>query len=290
MIVVIVGPTGVGKTKLSVELAKRMHAEIVNADSMQVYKGLDIATAKVKEEEKDGVVHHLFDICNVEEEYSVFDYQKDARRVIDEIQNRGKNVILVGGTGLYIRAVLYDYQFQKEKETFDFSNYSNEDLLQQILKYDPQVDIHLHNRRRLERYLARLMQGDTFQKQAKPFYDFVMIGLTTNRNELYKRIDERVLTMIEEGILSETKAFYDAGIRSKALMSGIGYKELYAYFDGSLSLEDAILLIQKNSRHYAKRQYTFFRNQFDVVWFETNYSDFSKTVAEVFQFLDANFS
>lgn len=287
MIVVIVGPTGVGKTKLSVELAKKMNAEIINADSMQVYKNLDIATAKVKEEEKEGIPHHLFDICEVEDDYSVYDYQRDARRVLDDIQSRGKNAIVVGGTGLYIRALLYDYDFQPSNQTHDFSNYTNQELLDLILKRDPNCSIHLHNRRRLERYLARLEEGDSLHKSASKLYDFMMIGLTTSRDELYKRINERVLQMVEEGIVEEARKYYDAGVRSKAIISGIGYKELFSYFDGEISLDDALTLIQKNSRHYAKRQYTFFQNQFDCAWFETNYQDFSKTVDEVFQFLNS---
>ena len=287
MIYVVVGPTGVGKTKLSVELAKKMNAEIVNADSMQVYKGLDIATAKIKEDEKEGIVHHLFDICEIEDPYSVFDYQKDARKVIEDIQARGKNVVLVGGTGLYIRAVLFNYKFEKEEETFDYSCYSNEELCQEILKYEQEVFIHPNNRRRLERYLTRLKKGCNPYEKATPFYDFIMIGLTTERRELYRRIDQRVLDMIEDGMVEEAKKYYDLRTSSKALMNGIGYKELFSYFDGTLSLEEAIALIQKNSRHYAKRQYTFFRHQFEVHWFQTNYLDFSKTVDEVFQFLNS---
>lgn len=287
MIVVVVGPTGVGKTKLSVELAKKLNAEIINADSMQVYKNLDIATAKVKEEEKEGIPHHLFDICEVEDVYTVYDYQKDARKKIEELESRGKNIVIVGGTGLYIRALLYDYQFQKEEKTFDFSKMENKDLLEEIKKIDPSCPIHINNRRRLERYLTRLLQGDEIEKQAKPLYDFTMIGLTTPRDNLYKRIDERVHTMVEEGVVEEAKKFYDQKIYSKAIMTGIGYKELYHYFDGEITLEEAIELIQKNSRHYAKRQYTFFQNQFpEIAWFETNYQDFSKTVQEVFHFLE----
>ncbi len=287
MIVVIVGPTGVGKTKLSVELAKRLDAEIINADSMQVYKGLDIATAKVKEEEKEGIPHHLFDILEVEDEYSVYDYQQDARRVLEDIQGRGKNVIIVGGTGLYIRALLYDYTFQPNSEvSYDFSKWSNEELFEHILKLDSTCSIHPNNRRRLERYLIRLEEGDILDKKAQKLYEFTMIGLTTSREELYKRIDERVLQMVQEGIIEEARKYYDMGGKCKSLMTGIGYKELFSYFDGNLSLEEAIALIQKNSRHYAKRQYTFFKHQFDCHWVETNYQDFSKTVEEVLQFLN----
>jgi len=286
MIVVIVGPTGVGKTKLSIELAKKMNAEIINADSMQVYKGLDIVTAKVKEEEKEGIVHHLLDICDVEDNYTVYDYQRDGRKKIEEIQGKRKNIIIVGGTGLYIRALLYDYKFEEENQKYDFSNYSNEELLQEIEKFNSNCTVHPNNRQRLERYLTKCYQNsNTSKENAKPLYDFVMIGLTTSREELYKRINNRVEEMMMDGMVEEARKFYDKKIYSKALTTGIGYKELYQYFDGKISLEEATELIQKNSRHYAKRQYTFFNNQFPVHWFETNYENFSMTVQQVVEYL-----
>lgn len=286
MIVVILGPTGVGKTKLSVELAKKIDAEIINADSMQVYKGLDIATAKVREEEKDGIPHHLFDICEVIDNYSVFDYQKDARKKLEELQEKGKNIIVVGGTGLYIKALLYDYEFLKEDKVFDFSLYSSEKLLEEIKKYDENFDIDIKNRRRLERYLAKCYQDTLLPKKGNnPLYDFKMIGLTTDRDILYERINNRVLKMVDDGVIEEARKFYDADIYTKPLTGGIGYKELYQYFDGAITLEDAISLIQKNSRHYAKRQYTFFKNQLDVTWFDVNFKDFNKTIEEVLEYL-----
>ncbi|MCI8588236.1 MAG: tRNA (adenosine(37)-N6)-dimethylallyltransferase MiaA [Bacilli bacterium] len=280
MIYVIVGPTGVGKTKLSVELAKKLNAEIVNADSMQVYKDLNIGTAKVREEEKDKIPHHLFDIVDVEELYTVYNYQKDARKKIEEISSRGKNVILVGGTGLYIRACLYDYQFNEEnneQETFD--SYTNEELVQELQKYTKEDLPHINNRKRLVRLLNRYKNGEsTIKQNSQPLYDFQIIGLTTDRKTLYKKIDERVDQMIEEGLLEEVKNFYDRKIYSKAITTGIGYKELYQYFDGNCSKEEAIEEIKKNSRHYAKRQYTFFKHQFSVKWIETNYENFQETV------------
>lgn len=280
MIYVIVGPTGVGKTKLSVELAKKLNAEIVNADSMQVYKDLNIGTAKVREEEKDKIPHHLFDIVDVEELYTVYNYQKDARKKIEEISSRGKNVILVGGTGLYIRACLYDYQFNEEnneQETFD--SYTNEELVQELQKYTKENLPHINNRKRLVRLLNRYKNGEsTIKQNSQPLYDFQIIGLTTDRKTLYKKIDERVDQMIEEGLLEEVKNFYDRKIYSKAITTGIGYKELYQYFDGNCSKEEAIEEIKKNSRHYAKRQYTFFKHQFSVKWIETNYENFQETV------------
>ena len=291
MIIVIVGPTGVGKTKLSVELAKRFNGEVINADSMQVYKGLDIATAKIKEEEKEGIPHHLFDICEVEENFSVYDYQKLGRDKIDEITKRNKNIIIVGGTGLYIKALLYDYEFEKENNTYDFSKVTDEELVSKIKELDEKIEIDFNNRRRLERTLIKLIEKSNFSRKGNsPLYDFTIIGLTTTRDNLYKRIDKRVLRMIDEGLLDEAKKLYEKR-NCKSLLTGIGYKEIFKYFDGDLSLDEAIELIQKNSRHYAKRQYTFFNNQFknkEINWFETNYKDFSKTINEVYNYLLKN--
>ena len=152
-IICIVGPTGVGKTKLSIELAKRFDGEIINADSTQVYKNLDIATAKITEEEKENIPHHLFDIKDITEDYTVFDYQKDARRCIDDILKRKKTPIIVGGTGLYIKALLYDYKFEEGNEKGNYSNLTNEELYKKILEINPNKEIHINNRKRLERYL-----------------------------------------------------------------------------------------------------------------------------------------
>ena len=284
-IIVIAGPTGVGKTKLSVDIAKKLDGEIINADSMQFYKDLDIGTAKIKEEEKDDIPHHLFDIKDVSEMYTIYDYQKDCRNKIDEILSRGHTPIIVGGSGLYIRAALFDYKLNEEEINYDYSNLSNEELLNECLKLDPDCKIHLNNRKRLERYLNVLKNNNSITSNSKPLYDFKMIGLTTDIKNLYHIINNRVDQMIKEGLIDEVKSFYDKGIRSKSIMTGIGYKELYSYFDKDISLEEAIDLIKKNSRHLAKRQYTFFNNQFDMKWFNTNYKEFNKTVDEVYEYI-----
>lgn len=288
MIVVIIGPTGVGKTKLSIEIAKKINAEIINADAMQVYKGLDIATAKIKEEEKEGIPHHLFDICEVEDNFTVYDYQKLGREKINEITKRGKNIIIVGGTGLYIKALLYNYEFVPENKIYDFSNLSDQELITKIKILNQNIDIDFNNRRRLERTLIKLLENSSFEKKGNnPIYDFTIVGLTTARENLYNKINERVFTMLDDGLLEEARKMY-VKKGEKSLRTGIGYKEIFEYFDGKLSLDDAIKLIQKNSRHYAKRQYTFFKNQFkdkEICWFETNYDDFSKTVDEVYSHL-----
>ncbi len=281
MIICIVGPTGVGKTKLSVELAKKLNAEIINADSMQVYRHLDIATAKIKEEEKEGIPHHLFDIVNPEDLYTVYDYQKDCRKKIEEISSRGKNIILVGGTGLYLKAALFDYRFPKEEKT-EKENLSTEELITRLHQYTDHIDVDLHNRRRLQRLLERYENGTVEEKKGdQPLYDFKIIGLTLDRDVLYQRINQRVDQMVEEGVIEEARSFYDQNLRSKALLTGIGYKELYSYFDGECSKEEAIEKIKQNSRRYAKRQYTFFNHQFkDIVWLSVNLNHFEQTVEE----------
>lgn len=287
-IIVITGPTGVGKTALSISLAKKIDAEIINADSMQFYKDLNIGTAKIKEEEKNGIKHHLFDIVSPEEMYTIYDYQKDARQKIEEIIKKGKKVIMVGGSGLYIRAALYDYRLEDENVKLNFDDLSNEELYKKVLEKDPFTSIHQNNRKRLERFLEKNSVGDTKISKAEKLYDFDIIGLTTERSTLYDKINKRVEKMLEEGLLEEVENLYNKGINSKAINTGIGYKELYKYFNNEISLENAIDLIKKNSRHYAKRQYTFFNHQFDVKWFSTNYEDFDKTIEEVYNYLERN--
>ena len=223
MIYAIVGPTGVGKTKFSIMLAKRLNAEIINCDSQQVYKELSIGVAKIKEEEKEGIVHHLIDNVSVLDNYSVFEYQVDARKVLDSLLSKNKNVIIVGGTGLYLKALLYDY-------TFDGGLNKN-----------------------------------------KKLYNFKIIGLTRDRSHLYDIINDRVDLMIDLGLEDEVRGLYDNGINSKVVNTAIGYKEFYSYFKGEITKDEAISLIKKRSRNYAKRQYTFFNNQFsDIDWYNVD--------------------
>lgn len=282
MIIAVVGPTGVGKTKLSVELAKHYHGIIINCDAMQVYKGMDIGTAKITEKEKENIPHYLFDIKNVLENYTVYDYQVDARKILEE--NQDKNIIFVGGTGLYLKAALYSYEFSKEeKEINNYDELSNEELYALALKKDPHMDIHVNNRKRLVRFLNK---EEINIPPSKPLYNVIYIGLTCNRDVLYERINKRVDEMFKQGLLEEVKSFYDAGIDSKALKTAIGYKELYSYFDGDITLEEAKELIKKRSRNYAKRQYTWFNNQMDIKWFDVDFKDFNKTVEEVIKYIE----
>lgn len=281
MILAIIGPTAVGKTKLSIELAKKYNAIIINCDAMQVYQGLDIGTAKVTSEEKEGITHELLDFVPVTQNYTVYDYQKDARKLLEKYQ--GRNIIFVGGTGLYLKSTLYDYRFYEETTTNSYDNLTNEELYNLALAKDKNMTIHPNNRKRLVRFLNKEIQEYV---EPKPLYNFKIIGLTTSRDILYDKINKRVDVMFQSGLLTEVKSFYDQGIRSKALETGIGYKELYQYFDNKITLEEAKDLIKKNSRHYAKRQYTFFNHQLDVKWFDTNYEDFSKTIKEVEDYIE----
>ncbi len=237
MIIVVGGPTGVGKSTLAETLAKKYDAVVINADAMQVYRGLNIGTAKIKPQEIKAKEHFLFDIKNVDEEYHVFAYQYDLRKLLDQYAK--KNVIIVGGTGLYIRAGLYDYRFDEEPP-----------------------------------------------KVLKLLYPTIFIGLTTDRATLYEKINQRVDQMIDEGLIEEVKDFYQQGIKTKPLIKGIGYKEIYQYLDGDITLEQAIDLIKKNSRHYAKRQYTWFNNQLPMKWFTTDYNDFTITEKSVIEYIN----
>ena len=286
-IVVIIGPTGVGKTKLSISLAKYLDAVVINADSMQVYRNLNIGTAKIKENEKEGIKHYLFDICDIEEEYNIYKYQKDGRKLLDKFQKEGKNVVLVGGSGLYIKSLLYDYKFQEEEYKEAYENLTNQELLEEIKKHH-ETDIHVNNRKRLIRELNKIKNNNQIKSDIhKKLYNFLLIGLTCDREKLYKIVDKRVDLMIEDGLIEEVKALYEKGINSKAINTGIGYKELYSYFKGDISLEEAVKLIKKNTRHFIKRQYTFFKHQMDVTWLNVDFLNFEHTINEAIKIVDS---
>ena len=288
-VIVILGPTCVGKTKLSVELAKLYNGEVINADSTQIFKDLNIATAKITEEEKEGVIHHLFDIKDINEDYTVFDYQKDCRILIDEIIKKGKTPILCGGTGLYIKAALYNYEFNLEEEKRDYSNYSNDKLYEMLLKIDPETNIHKNNRKRVERAIDSYKNTGVIPgkvKTDKLLYDAIFIGLTTDRDYLYERINKRVDVMMSNGLLNEAKWVYESNIRTKAVLTPIGYKELFPYFEGEKSLDECLDLIKQNSRRYAKRQYTWFNNQMNVNWFNVDFNNFFNTIDEIVNFIE----
>lgn len=277
-VLAIVGPTAVGKTNLGIECAKSFNGEIISGDSIQIYKGLNIGSAKPSEEERQGIKHYLIDIKDADSNYSVKEFQDLGRECIEKISSKEKLPIIVGGTGLYIKALLYDYVFYDEN-TMDnqFEELSNEDLYEELLKKDPAAlkTIHINNRKRLIRALnvyEKHNKGISEIKnnqEHKPIYDCLIVGLTTSREELYKKIDDRVDKMISNGLIEEIEKLLNMGISfDNQSMQGIGYKEFKDYFSGEKKLEECIDLVKINSKHFAKRQYTFFNNQMDVKWFD----------------------
>jgi len=287
-IIVIVGPTGVGKTRLSIDLAKRIDAEVINGDSVAIYKELNIGSAKPTKLEMDGVVHHLIDICDVCDNYSVYDYQKDVREKIEEISSRGKRIIIVGGTGLYIKAALYDYQFTKGTTYNMYEDLTNEEILDKISKFDLYLasTLEKNNRQRLVRLLNKLENNEEItHNKDKLLFPIKVIGLTTDRDHLYELINLRVDKMINNGLLDEINSLKDKYKYSRILNSGIGYKEFYDYLYNSKDLDTVIDEIKQDSRRFAKRQYTFFNHQFDTKWFEVNFLDFDKTIDEIYKYI-----
>lgn len=282
-IIVIVGPTGVGKTASSIYLAHKYNAEIINADSTGVYKEPLIATAKVTEEEKDGVIHHMLDLVSLDDDFTLYDYQVKGRKILDDLISKNKNIIIVGGSGLYIKALLYDYKLDKtDNVKVDYSKYTNQELKNMADKIDKNNNIHANNRQRLERYITYYKQtGKTIKKTDdinKKLYNFDIIGLKSDRETLYKRMNDRVDIMLKNGLLDEAKKLKD----KKNFNNIIGYKELNQYFNGLISLDEAINLIKQNTRRYSKRQFTWFNNQMkDIKWFDVNYNDFNETIKEI---------
>ena len=283
MIVVIVGPTGVGKTKMSIELAKFLDAPVINADAVQVYKGLDIGSAKVTKDEMDGVKHYLIDIKDIDEEYNVKEYQNDVRKILEEYKN--KNVIICGGTGLYISAALMDYRFYEDENNETYEGYSNEELYEMVLKKDKFSQIDKNNRIRMVRFLNKKMVDVVEPKILYP--NVLFIGLTTSRDKLYQRINERVDKMFNDGLAKEVKYLYAKNPNSLILNRAIGYKEVISYLNGKIYEEEAKDLIKKNSRHYAKRQYTWFNNKMNVKWFDVDFNNFDKTIENVKSYIDS---
>lgn len=288
-IILIVGPTGTGKTTLSIKLAKKYDAVIFNADSTQVYTEPLIATAKIKEHEKENIEHYLFDVVSLNDDYTLYDYQKDGRRLLDRFISENKNVIIVGGSGLYVKALLYNYVLEDKKEiNIDFSEYSNEELKNKVLALDPESDIHVNNRQRLESFLKHYYEtGKVIKKTDEinnKLYNFISIGLKSDRETLYKMLDKRVDSMFNEGLLDEAERLYKMNLKNYTNI--IGYRELNEYFNGNISLDEAKELIKRNTRRYAKRQFTWFNNQMkDIKWFNVNYDNFHNTIKEVENYL-----
>ncbi|QDI92958.1 tRNA (adenosine(37)-N6)-dimethylallyltransferase MiaA [Salicibibacter halophilus] len=281
----VVGPTAVGKTTIGIEMAKHFSGEIINGDAFQVYKGLDIGTAKVSEEEKESIPHHLIDILDPTDTYSAARFRQDAHRKMADIGGRGHLPIVVGGTGMYIKGLTADWSFSEtgrdqalrdRLEARAREEKGEIRLHEELQTLDPEAAerIHYRNVRKVIRALELLYAGkpppdpvESENTTAKA-YEVIMIGLTMERSLLYERIESRVDQMIASGLLSEVRALYDAGIRHTQSMKGIGYKELVAYLDGNYSWSEAIAQLKKNSRRFAKRQLTWFRNKEQVTWFE----------------------
>jgi len=292
-IVVVVGPTGIGKTKLSIALAKYFNSEIINGDAFQIYKEMNIGTAKVREEEKDGVKHHLFDICEIDETFSVYDYQKKCRDKLDELFSKNIVPVIVGGTGLYLKAALYDYKFiqQEKMDLSEYDSYSNEELYNKLKEMDEEAasKTHPNNRRRVLRCIEICLtspktKSEMIEEQEhKLLYDVKFVGLDTNREVLYQRCNKRVDIMLEEGLEDEVRSIYQKYKDNEELTSlqAIGYKEFFEYFSGRISKEDAIELIKKRTRNYVKRQYTWFKNQVNASWYEVDFDCFDNTINKI---------
>ena len=294
MIVVIVGPTGVGKTALSIALAKHYQTELISGDSIQIYRELNIGSAKVTPKEQEGVKHHMIDIVDPDASYSVALFQRDVRKHIDDMYQRNQLPMIVGGTGFYIRSVLHDYTFHGDDSKTEFEksceSLSNEALYQRLSLVDLKSTekIHPNNRKRLIQALYRAQGSVPMSEKLdgdKKLYDYVIIGLTTKRTTLYERIDQRVEQMFKDGLVEEVKQLFDKGVQGQSIQA-IGYKELYQHFNHELSLDEAKALIKKNTRRYAKRQYTFFNNQFEVKWLDVNFSDFEETITQAIAHID----
>lgn len=293
-VLIITGPTGSGKTKLSLEVAKHLQTDIINGDAFQVYRKMDIGTAKLPVSKRQGITHHLFDIIEPQEEFSVCDYQKLVRSLIDEMSSQNKIPLIVGGSGLYLDVVIRNYQFDTNKRNSDFEkqyeNYTNIELHQMLEKVDEAAafQIHANNRKRVLRALEIAQDGasiKTPKKRDELLYDALVIYLDDDRESLYEHINNRVDEMIAEGLVPEAEALYHSKM-SRTAQSAIGYKELIPYFNNEITLDEAVLIIKKNTRHYAKRQMTWFRHKSDTLIIKINRNDFNETVTKTINLID----
>lgn len=283
-LIILTGSTAVGKTALSLELAKRIGGEIISADSMQVYRYMDIGSAKIKTEEMQDIPHHLIDILNPEDEFNVFRFQEMAKEAMTGIYKRGHIPIIAGGTGFYIQALLYDIQFSEEEGASEIrirlekeaADLGNEMLYERLKTVDPESAeiIHPNNTKRLIRALeyyeingSKISTHNQTEREKQSPYNFCYFVLNDDRAKLYDRIEQRVDEMLKEGLVEEVKRLKDMGYHKDMVsMQGLGYKEILAYLDGECTLEDAVYLIKRDTRHFAKRQLTWFRREKDVIW------------------------
>lgn len=292
-IIVVVGPTAVGKSDLSVKLAKRFDAEIISGDAYQCYRELNIGSGKITEKEMQGIKHHLINVVGYRDEYNVKIFQEKARQLIDELKSKNKKIIVCGGTGLYIKALLYDYVFPNEPVDDiyqrELESKSNEILYKQLLEEDPKScdKIHPNNRQRIIRALMITHQGLSkseiiASQQHRQIYDAYVLGLTCERMHLYERINERVEKMfalgLKDEVMSLIKSADDFKLQS---FQGIGYKEFKDYYNGNSDIDTTKELIQQHSRNFAKRQYTWFRNQMDVKWYDIETDYYSQLIEDI---------
>ncbi len=285
-LIILTGPTAVGKTELSIRLAKMVNGEIISADSMQVYRGMDIGSAKIRPEEMQGVPHHLVDVLDPKEEFHVVRFQQMVKEAMTEIYSRGHVPILTGGTGFYIQAVLYDIDFTENGEDRSYREYLEklalekgaEALHEMLFKVDPvsAQEIHANNVKRVIRALEYFQEtGEPIslhnkkEREKEAFYHAAYFVLNAPRPLLYERIDRRVDQMLEDGLVEEVKRLKEQGCtRELVSMQGLGYKEILAYLDGEMSLSEAIYILKRDTRHFAKRQLTWFKRERDVIWIE----------------------
>ena len=286
-VIIIAGPTGVGKTKLSISIAKALHTKIINGDAFQVYKHMDILTAKIKEEEKLGITHYMFDILEPTEEFSVAEYQKQVRTLVDTLNDEGIIPIIVGGSGLYLDSVIYNYQFpetsSRERDSM-YDEYSNEELHEMLEKLNPAAaqKIHMNNRKRVIRAIELSKTTGTINSfNNKLVYDALVFFLEDERESLYEIINKRVDEMVANGLLEEVKFLNDHFALSKTAKGAIGLKELLPYLNNEINLDEAIDNIKKNTRHFAKRQFTWYRNKDNVIHIKINRHNFDETVNQV---------
>lgn len=296
-IIVIAGPTAVGKTKLSIDLAKVLQTEIISGDSMQVYRGMNIGTGKVTQDEMAGIPHHMLDIKEPDRDFSVAEYQKEVRQAIAHLHKKQLTPIVVGGSGLYIQSILYDYQFSEQKRDTQLTKELEDRIItegnialhQELAAVDPEQAqaIHPNNKRRLIRaleiYYTTGKTKTALQQLQKPEpnYDHFIIGLEMDRKTLYNQINQRVDAMLEQGLVKEVTTLYEKGYENTQAMKAIGYKELIPYVKGETDLSSAVALLKQNSRRYAKRQYTWFKNKMDIQWYNLSNEKYDKLVSNI---------
>ncbi|MGD9567878.1 MAG: tRNA (adenosine(37)-N6)-dimethylallyltransferase MiaA [Sedimentibacter sp.] len=305
-IIVVVGPTAVGKTYVSVELAKKLSTEIVSADSMQIYKEMDIGTAKITNDETQGITHHMIDVIRPDESYSVSDFKEQAEKIIDNLLLNNHIPIVVGGSGLYVNSLIYDLDFGNTKSNEKIRDYYNyyhrehgEDALyDKLLRIDPTAakKIHKNNVKRVIRALevydmtgVRFSELNTDIRKPSNKYECILVGLSMDRKLLYDRINQRVDKMVSEGLIKEVKDLLDKGYHKDLIsMKAIGYKEIIDYLEGNVSLEEAVNILKRNTRRFAKRQYTWFLKDKNVKWFSINdIKDIDVTVEDIYEYVKA---